>query len=69
VPIGNLTSQIFSNIYLNELDHYMKYTLKADYHIKYMDDFVILDYDKYRLKAIKNKLIQFLLLDFSIPTY
>lgn len=69
VPIGNLTSQLFSNIYLNELDQYAKYTLKAEYYIRYMDDFVILDDNKYRLQDIKNKLIQFLKVDLNLSLH
>ncbi|MBN1792414.1 hypothetical protein JW826_01900 [Candidatus Woesearchaeota archaeon] len=41
MPLGNLTSQFFANIYLNELDQYVKHTLKAKYYIRYVDDFVI----------------------------
>ena len=42
LPIGNVTSQLFANIYLNELDQYVKHELKARYYIRYCDDFVIL---------------------------
>jgi RNA-directed DNA polymerase len=42
IPIGNLTSQLFANIYLNELDQYVKHELKCEYYLRYMDDFVIL---------------------------
>lgn len=41
IPIGNVTSQLFANIYLNELDHYVKDTLRVKYYIRYMDDFCI----------------------------
>lgn len=41
LPLGNVTSQIFANIYLNELDHFCKNTLKTRYYIRYCDDFVI----------------------------
>ena len=43
MPLGNLTSQIFANIYLNELDQFVKHELKIKYYIRYADDFVILD--------------------------
>ena len=49
LPIGNLTSQLFANIYLHELDFYIKNVLKCKYYIRYMDDFVILDIDKKKL--------------------
>ncbi|MFA6227358.1 MAG: reverse transcriptase domain-containing protein [Candidatus Paceibacterota bacterium] len=42
LPLGNVTSQLFSNIYLNELDQFIKHRLKARYYIRYCDDFVIL---------------------------
>lgn len=43
LPIGNVTSQLFANIYLNELDRYVKHELKAKHYIRYCDDFVILN--------------------------
>lgn len=36
-PIGNYTSQFFANIYLNELDQYIKHTLRVKYYVRYMD--------------------------------
>ena len=42
IPIGNYTSQYFANIYLNELDQYVKRILKVKYYIRYMDDFILL---------------------------
>jgi hypothetical protein len=42
VPLGNLTSQLFANVYLNEFDQFMKHTLKARQYIRYADDFVVL---------------------------
>lgn len=42
LPLGNLTSQLFSNIYLNELDQFVKHKLKIKYYIRYADDFVFL---------------------------
>jgi retron-type reverse transcriptase len=56
MPLGNFTSQFFANIYLNELDYYVKHIIKAQYYIRYVDDFVILHKDKrvlvYYLKHI-----------------
>lgn len=46
MPIGNLTSQMFANIYLNELDQFVKHELKVHYYIRYVDDFIILHNDK-----------------------
>ncbi len=52
LPLGNLTSQLFVNIYMNEFDQFMKHKLKARYYIRYADDFVILSDDKGWLKDI-----------------
>lgn len=46
LPLGNLTSQLFANIYLNEFDRFIKHKIKAKYYIRYADDFVILSDDK-----------------------
>lgn len=46
IPIGNYTSQYFANIYLNELDQYVKRTLHIHEYVRYMDDFIILQKDK-----------------------
>ena len=43
MPLGNLTSQFFANVFLNELDHFVKDHLRAKHYIRYVDDFVILD--------------------------
>ncbi len=43
LPLGNVTSQLFANIYLNEMDQFIKKELKAEYYERYCDDFVILD--------------------------
>lgn len=45
MPIGNLTSQFFANLYLHELDHFVKHTLGCRYYIRYMDDFLLFDND------------------------
>jgi len=49
IPLGNLTSQLFANIVLNELDTYVKHTLRIPHYLRYMDDFVILSDDKRQL--------------------
>ncbi|HCC83414.1 TPA: hypothetical protein DEP96_01030 [Candidatus Uhrbacteria bacterium] len=48
LPLGNLTSQLLANIYLHELDFFVKHQLKVKYHIRYCDDFVMLsnNYDE-----------------------
>ena len=50
IPVGNLTSQLFANIYLDKLDQYIKHTLGADNYMRYMDDFIILSPDKEQLR-------------------
>ena len=55
MPLGNLTSQFFANVYLNELDYFVKHKLKTKYYIRYVDDFIILHKSKSQLKIGKNK--------------
>ena len=50
IPIGNLTSQYFANYYLSSLDHYVKEELQMPIYIRYMDDILIFDNDKEKLK-------------------
>lgn len=52
IPLGNLTSQWFANIYLNGLDQFIKHNLKVEHYIRYTDDFVILDKDKEKLQSL-----------------
>jgi len=60
LPIGNLTSQFFANVYLNELDQFVKHRLKCRYYIRYVDDFVILDKSRENLYRIKQEAERFL---------
>lgn len=60
IPIGNLTSQIFANLYLNELDHYIKEKLHWRYYLRYMDDLALFSNDKNELKLIQTKISQYL---------
>lgn len=60
IPIGNFTSQYFANIYLNELDQFIKREIKVKYYVRYMDDFVMLLKDKEECKKIKNITEKFL---------
>ncbi|MDO8459490.1 MAG: reverse transcriptase domain-containing protein [Nanoarchaeota archaeon] len=60
MPLGNLTSQFFANIYLNELDYFIKHELKAKYYIRYVDDFVILHKLKSQLENWKERINSFL---------
>lgn len=52
LPIGNVTSQVFANIYLNELDQFIKHKLKVRYYFRYADDFVIVDDNEDYLKDL-----------------
>lgn len=60
IPIGNLTSQLFANLYLNELDQFVKHDLGEKYYIRYMDDFLILGNEKRRLHELEGILREFL---------
>lgn len=60
MPIGNLTSQVFSNIYLNELDGFAKRKMKCKAYLRYGDDFVIFHKDKEALLQIKDKTSDFI---------
>jgi retron-type reverse transcriptase len=52
LPIGNLTSQLFANIYLNEFDQFIKNDLKVKHYVRYTDDFVIVSKDKIYLENL-----------------
>ncbi|MBS3099510.1 helix-turn-helix domain-containing protein [Candidatus Pacearchaeota archaeon] len=60
IPLGNLTSQFFANLYLNELDIFVKHKLKIKYYIRYVDDFVILHESKEQLEKWKDEINLFL---------
>lgn len=59
LPIGNLTSQFFANVYMNELDQFVKHKLKARYYVRYADDFVLLHEDREQLKQWQDEIVQF----------
>lgn len=60
LPIGNLTSQHWANVYLNELDQYAKRVLKCRAYIRYVDDILLFADDKETLHEWKKQIIQFL---------
>lgn len=60
LPLGNLTSQLLVNIYMNEFDQFLKHKLKAKYYIRYADDFVILSKDRGKLENFLPKISDFL---------
>lgn len=61
LPIGNLTSQFFANVYMNELDQFVKHILKAKYYVRYVDDFLILGRSEEELKIFRDKISCFLM--------
>ena len=60
LPLGNLTSQMLANIYMNELDQFVKHKLKARHYLRYADDFVILSPNKKWLEELKPQIALFL---------
>jgi len=60
LPLGNLTSQLLVNIYMNEFDQHVKHTLKVRHYIRYADDFVVLSHDKLYLQNLFLTLHTFL---------
>ncbi|MFQ6696495.1 MAG: reverse transcriptase/maturase family protein [Alphaproteobacteria bacterium] len=56
LPIGNLTSQWMANVYLNQMDHFIKEVLQCRAYIRYCDDFLIFDDDKSKLHNAKKKI-------------
>jgi retron-type reverse transcriptase len=60
LPLGNLTSQLLVNVYMNEFDQFMKRELKVKYYIRYADDFVILSENKNHLENLLPKIGDFL---------
>ena len=61
LPLGNLTSQLLVNIYMNEFDQFAKHKLKAKYYIRYADDFVVISQDKKWLENMLPQIENFLL--------
>jgi retron-type reverse transcriptase len=60
IPIGNYTSQYFANIYLNELDQFMKRNLRMRYYVRYMDDFICMVRDKAEARIVFTAVGNFL---------
>ena len=60
LPLGNYTSQMFANIYLNEIDQYAKHKLKCKYYFRYMDDIVILCKNKEEAREGLEKITKYL---------
>ncbi len=60
LPIGNLNSQFFANVYLNTLDQFVKHQLKCPFYLRYCDDFVLLSSDKLQLIRWREQIMFFL---------
>lgn len=60
IPVGNLTSQLFANVYGNKLDKFCKHVLHIPYFVRYMDDFIILSDDLEQLKEWVKRIEEFL---------
>jgi retron-type reverse transcriptase len=60
IPVGNLTSQFFANLYLNDFDHWIKEELRAGPYLRYVDDFCVFGDDKKRLNEIREAVIDYL---------
>ena len=60
MPIGNLTSQIFANIYLNEFDRFVSHVLKPKAYLRYGDDFIMVESDFHKLNFLRLQAVSFL---------
>lgn len=69
MPIGNLTSQIFANVYLNALDHYVKHDLSMRYYGRYVDDFVLVHQDREYLRALIPIITDFLMFTLKLTLH
>ncbi len=66
LPIGNLTSQLFSNLYMNDFDHYVKRVLKVKHYGRYVDDFFIIDDNQLYLCSLIEEIRTYLKVIFSL---
>lgn len=60
MPLGNLTSQTFANIFLGELDNFVKHRLRVKFYVRYVDDFILLSRDRAQLADCQTKINVFL---------
>lgn len=66
LPIGNLTSQFFANVYLDPFDHWVKTQLKVQGYVRYMDDFVLFAHDREQAKAWRGAVSEYLLNELNL---
>lgn len=69
LPLGNLTSQLLINIYLNEFDQFMKHRVKARYYIRYADDFVVFSRNEKELETTLSLIDAFLKLNLRLELH
>lgn len=69
LPLGNLTSQLLVNVYMNEFDQFMKHELKAKYYIRYADDFVILSDNRFYLEKLLYDIRNFLKVNLKLDLH
>lgn len=69
IPLGNLTSQLFANIYLNEFDRFIKHQLKIKYYARYCDDFIILGNNPKELEKLVPIIERFLNIDLKLKLH
>lgn len=60
LPLGNLTSQLFVNVYMNKFDQHVKHKLRIKYYVRYADDFIFFSEDRERLKNLIGRIKEFL---------
>lgn len=68
IPIGNLASQLFANVYLGELDQFVKSGLRERHYVRYMDDFAVIHHDKDHLHEVRRDVEAFLWSDLGLRT-
>lgn len=69
LPIGNLTSQVFANFYMNRFDHFIKHDLKIRFYGRYVDDFILVHPDKEHLKTLIFKIKDYLKLELRLTLH
>lgn len=69
IPLGNVTSQLFANIYLNELDQFTKHNLKEKYYLRYCDDFLILAENREHLENLAEAVGNFLQIELKLSLH
>jgi hypothetical protein len=69
LPIGNLTSQVFGNVYMNDFDHFVKKEIKIKHYGRYVDDMIFFHHDKGYLENLIPDLSNFLLSNFKLKIH